>query len=73
VGPWSALLIVLHYIFTHTFISFFAVLFCFAKKERKKGAPKTMTAVFGWFFEELLCKEVNSSGAVVSAFDVAAS
>ncbi len=34
----------LHYIFTLTFISFFAVLFCFAKKERATGAPKTMTA-----------------------------
>ena len=26
-----------------------------------------MTAVFGWFFGELLCKEVKGSGAVVSA------
>ena len=30
-----------------------------------------MTAVFGWFFEELLCKEVKGSGAVVSALDPA--
>jgi hypothetical protein len=28
-----------------------------------------MTAVFGWFFRELLCKEVKGSGAVVSAPD----
>ena len=26
-----------------------------------------MTAVFGWFFEELKCKEVKGSGALVSA------
>jgi hypothetical protein len=48
------------------------LLFCFAKKVGKKGAPKTMTAVFGWFFGELLCKEVKGSGAVVSALAVAA-
>ena len=28
-----------------------------------------MTAVFGWFFEELLCKEVKGSGAVVRGPD----
>ena len=31
-----------------------------------------MTAVFGWFFGELLCKEVKGSGAVGSALAVAA-
>jgi hypothetical protein len=41
--------------------------FFFAKKVCKKGAPKTKTAVFGWFFEELLCMEVKRSRAVVSA------
>ena len=42
------------------------VLFCFAKKERATGAPKTMTAVFGCFFGELLYKEVKGSGACPS-------
>jgi hypothetical protein len=41
----------------------------FLLREKRSGnrAPKTMTAVFGWFFEELLCIEVKGSGAVVSA------
>ena len=47
------------------------LLFCFAKKVDKKGAPKTMTAVFGWFFGERLCIEVNSSGVLFSALDLA--
>ena len=54
------------------YVNYFYVLFCFAKKERKKGAPKTMTAVFGWFFGELLCIEVKGSGAAVGAIDLAA-
>ena len=29
-----------------------------------------MTAVFGWFFEELMYKEVKRSGALVSALDL---
>jgi hypothetical protein len=46
--------------------------FLLPQKRTKKGAPKTKTAVFGWFFEELLCKEVKGSGAGVGALAVAA-
>jgi hypothetical protein len=30
-----------------------------------------MTAVFGWFFEELMYKEVKGSGVLVGALDLA--
>ncbi len=46
-----------------------SVLFCFAKKERATGAPKTMTAVFGFSFGDRLCKEVKGSGALISTPD----
>ena len=61
-----------------TFITFLRFLYFFLfpsfllrQKRSKKGDPKTMTAVFGWFFEELLCKEVKGSGDLVNALDPA--
>jgi hypothetical protein len=52
-----------------SFTKGFLFTFLLRQKSTKKGAPKTMTAVFGWIFEELLCKEVKSGGALVSALD----
>jgi hypothetical protein len=59
----------------HCYASFYFFLFCpflLRQKSTKKGAAKTMTAVFGWFFGELLCKEVKGSGTMFSALDLAA-